>query len=356
MSLSQKTLAGWCRRVGISLNAGLDVVRVLQREAHNRGGGKIVRSSDMKQPEPEPTFRFFGNSIWQEIAASVAHGNSLHESLAQQDGAFSELFVSMVQVGEESGHLSETLLELADYYDRLIELRQSFLRSLILPIFELCIALVIVGIMILILGFLPDMDILGLGLVGVPGFIKYVTFLAFLGGGGLVAYLFLKNEVMKIKIVHYFVNYIPKIGPVFRTLALTRFTWALHLTMSTGMDIRKALTLAFSAAAYAPITDKLPTVLREIDAGGSLFEGFLAANVFDDNLLMFVQSGDESGTVPEAMHRLSGEYFQQCIDRLKTLSILGYFLIFGTVAGIIIFFIFKFFFFYLGLLNSATQM
>lgn len=344
--LSHEALAGWCRRVGLSLNAGLDIVRVLQREARNRttDGGFVSKISAFK-------------SVWQEIAEAAAHGDSLHEALAQHESTFSELFVSMVQVGEESGHLGETLLELADYYDQLIELRRNFMRSLILPIFELCIALLLVGIMILVLGFMPEgMDILGLGLVGMSGFVKYVTFLAVVGGLGLVVYLFMKNNAMHFKIVHYFVNYIPKIGPVFRTLALTRFTWALHLTMGTGMDIRKALTLAFSAAAYGPITDKLPGVLKEIDAGASLFDAFLDTKAFDENMMMFVQSGDESGSLPEAMERLSKEFFQQCVFRLKTLSIIGFFLIFGCVASVIIFFIFKIFSFYVGMLNSAGQL
>lgn len=350
--LSQQSLAGWCRRVGLSLTAGLDIVRVLQREARSR--------SDKGQSS---TFSLVGSvtggTVWEEVAESVAHGNSLHEALVQQEGVFNELFVSMVDVGEKSGHLGETLLELADYYDQLIELRRNFLRSLMLPIFELCIALTVVGIMILVLGILQEQlggaDILGLGLIGVSGLVKYVTFLAVLGVSGFVAYMFMKNNAMQFKILHYVVDYIPKIGPVFRTLALARLTWALNLTMSTGMSVHEALNLSFSAAAYGPITDKLSTVLREIDAGGSLFEGFLAAHTFDETMLMFMQSGDESGNVPEAMARLSREYFQQCIYRLKTLSIVGFFLIFSLVAGIIIFFIFKIFSFYVGMINAAGQ-
>jgi len=334
--LSHDHLASWCRRVGISLNAGLDIVRILEREAKQRSGS------------------YSATQCWRRVSESVAQGDALYEALEGRKEQLNDLFISMVEVGEKSGRLGETLLDLSDYYSQLIELRRNFLRSLILPIFELGIALFIVGAMILILGFL-EMDILGLGLVGVSGFVKYVTLLACLGGFGFFAFWFFRNNAVHLRFVHYVINYIPKIGPVFRTLALSRLTWALHLTMRTGMDVKEALALSFSAAAYGPITDKLKIVLNEIDAGGSLYEGFLACRCFDEMMILHFQTGDESGNLPEVMDRLSKEYFQQCVFRLKTLSVVGFFLVFLFVAGVIIFFIFSIFSSYINLLNSAAQ-
>ena len=337
--LSHDHLADWCRRVGISLNAGLDVVRVLERESNQRAGG------------------YSASQCWRKVHQSIADGSSLHEALDEQKEQLSDLFISMVRVGEKSGHLGETLLDLADYYSQLVDLRRNFLRSLILPIFELCIALLVVGLVILILGFLPgDMDILGLGLVGVSGLVKYLITLAIIGGVGFSIFWFLRNNAMQLRFVHYIVDYIPKIGPVFRTLALTRLTWALHLTMRTGMDVKEALALSFAAASYAPITGKLQTILNEIDAGGSLYDGFLNCRYFDEMMILQIQTGDESGMLPEVMGRLSKEYFQQCVFRLKTLSVLGFFLVFTIVAGIIIFFIFSIFSFYIAQINSAGQL
>ena len=334
--LSHDHLAAWCRRVGISLNAGLDIVRVLEREAKGRSGS------------------YSATQCWRSVYESVTQGDTLYEALEQRKEQLNDLFISMVKVGEKSGRLGETLLDLSDYYSQLIDLRRNFLRSLILPIFELCVALFIVGVMILILGFLPgDMDILGLGLVGFSGFVKYVTFLACLGGIGFFLFWFFRKNAFHLRFVQYVVDYIPKIGPVFRTLALCRLTWALYLTMRTGMDVKEALTLSFSAASYAPITGKLKIVLNEIDAGGSLYEGFLACRCFDEMMILHFQTGDESGNLPEVMERLSKEYFQQCVFRLKTLSVIGFFLVFMIVAGIIIFFIFSIFSSYLGLINDA---
>lgn len=335
--LTHEELCGWSRRVGISLDSGLDLVRVLKKEGERRSSS-----------------RYAAALCWSNVAESVVQGESLHEALEMEKDQLNELFISMVKVGEDSGHLSETLLDLADYYERMVELKRKFLQSLMLPIFELCTALFVVGLVILILGFLPaGIDILGLGMVGVSGLIKYLVFLALVFGSGFTLFLLMRNNVIHLKFAHYILHYVPKIGPLFRTLSLTRLTWALHLTLRTGMDIREALRLSFAAAAFGPISDKLPLVLEEIDSGGSLYDGFLRCNFFDEMMILHLHTGEESGNTPEIMERLSRDYFEQAQLRMKTLSVFGFFLAFFFVAGVIIFFIFRIFMSYVGMINEA---
>lgn len=335
--ISNEQLASWSRRVGVSLEAGLDLVRVLQREGKARSGGGFA----------------FAN-CWNNIAESVVQGESLYEALLLEKEQFNDLFISMVKVGEESGHLSETMLDLADYYDRLVSMKRNFMRSLTLPLFELGVALFIVGIVILILGFLPgDVDMLGLGLVGVSGLVKYLILLAFLGFGIFGLYWFTKNNAMRLKLVHYVLNFVPKIGPLLRKLSLARLTWALNLTLRTGMDVREALRLSFTAASFGPVSDNLSRILEELDRGSTLFEAFLSCNSFDETLMLHLQSGEEAGGIPEAMERLSHDYFEECLNRMKTLSVFGYFLAFFLVAGIIIFFIFRMVVFIAGMYQSV---
>ncbi|MGL6196415.1 MAG: type II secretion system F family protein [Thermoguttaceae bacterium] len=337
--LSNAELAGWCRRVGLSINAGLDIIRVLKREGE-RGSGRMSAAK-----------------CWRKVAESVQKGDSLYEALLLQKEQLNDLFISLVKVGEMSGSLGETLLELADYYDQLTELRKSFLRSLIMPIFELCTALTVVGVVILILGFLPiGADITGFGLVGVSGFIKYICFLVVIAGLGVATYWFAKTHVVQFQLVHYIINYIPKIGPIFRTLAMTRLCWSLFLTMRTGMDVKEALALSFNAASYGPITGKLPIMYAELEQGGNLHDAFRACRFFDDMMIFHVETGEEAGELPEVMERLAKEYFAQSVARLKTLSVIGFFVVFFFVAGIIIFFIFRLAMFYIGILNDAATM
>jgi len=326
-------LSGFCRRVGIATNAGLPLVASIKRET---AGNRNAR-------------------LWADVVTSLENGDSFGEALHPHRKTLTEMFVALVAVGEESGRLGETLLELADYYDRMAEIRRDFFKSLIWPIIELAAAVVIIGLMILICGWL-EVDPIGLGWTGFRGLTIYLVFLGIVAGTGYALYRFVKQSIERSRGVHYFLLRIPKLGTLLKTLALTRLTWGLHLTFRTGMDVKRALTLAFRAVGFAPISDNLPTMLQTIDDGGNLTDAFLAADNLDGDLISCVDSGEQAGTLPELMNKLSTQYFQQSLLNLKILSVAGGFAVYGCIAAVIIFVIFRLALFYIGILNNAVNM
>lgn len=334
--MNMRELSSFCRRVGISVNAGLSLVDAMKREAS-------------RQSESE---------LWLDVVRSIENGNSLTDALRKHEGRLGEMFVAMIEIGEESGHLGEMLIDLSKYYDDLLRIRRDFMKSLTLPIVELVAALVIIGLIILGLGLIRqltgnDIDIIGFGLVGVSGLIKYVIFLTFFFGGLFAFYLWMKRSVQRSRPVHYLLNRLPKIGALFRSLALMRLTWGLHLTLRTGMDVRRALTLSFRGVGYAPIADNLPNLLDVLHRGGTLTDAFQAARNLDHELITSIDSGEQSGSVPELMQRMSDMYFEESLVNLKTVSVVGGFAVYGLIMGFIAFMIFRIAMFYFGMLNSA---
>lgn len=335
--MSMNELADFCRRVGISVNAGLGLIDSIKREAPRQRSAKI----------------------WLDVVQRLEDGDSLAESLQPHQRRLGEMFVALIDVGEQSGHLGEMFNELADYYDEMLKIRRDFLKSLILPAMELGAAIVIIGIIILVLGFLQsltgaDMDILGFGLVGVSGFIKYVVFLSIVGATGTCLYFWVKQSVNRSRAVHYFLDRIPKIGKLFRLLALMKLTWGMHLTMRTGMDVRRALKLSFQGVRYAPVSDNLPIILDVLQRGGSLTDAFLSAKHLDGDLVTSVDTGEQSGSLPELMHKMSQRYLQESLLQLKIVSTVGAFVVYGCIMAVIAFMIFRIAMFYIGMLNDAA--
>jgi len=332
-----RELSGFCRRVGIAVNAGLPLAVSVKREAGRQ------RNS----------------ALWRDVATSLENGNSFAGALRPYRRELSEMFVALLDVGEESGRLGETMIELADYYDQMDDIRRSFLKALTWPIIELIAAIVVVGLLILLCGALTEMtgttvDPLGLGLIGFRGLTVYLIFLVVIAGTGYALYRFMKQSVERSRVVHYFLLRIPKIGSLLKTLALTRLTWGLHLTFRTGMDVRRALTLAFQAVGFAPISDNLPVMLRTIENGSSLADAFLAARNLDEDLIAGVDSGEQSGSLPELMSKMTTMYLQQSLLNLKVVSVIGGFVVYGGVAAVIILMIFRLAMFYIGILNDAV--
>src|SRR5512141_509942 len=93
-----KQLERLCRRLSISLEAGIDARTALAREAERASGGTAQRHM-------------------LSIRDAINQGESLHAALEETGDYFPDLFRAIVLVGEKSGHLGEALGELADNYD-----------------------------------------------------------------------------------------------------------------------------------------------------------------------------------------------------------------------------------------------
>ena len=102
------------------------------------------------------TSRTVGNEHIGQGIEDMLHGIERGESLLQTasaSGMFNSLILQMIAVGEETGNVSELLVDIADFYDQEVEYDLKRLAESLEPIL-----LVFMGIMVLILAlgvFLP---------------------------------------------------------------------------------------------------------------------------------------------------------------------------------------------------------
>ena len=82
-------LASVCRRMGTALGAGVDVMRVLEREAETGTPAKQERMAEVRQ--------------------AVARGATLDEGFRAAHGYFPGFFLEMLAVGEQTGKLPTML-------------------------------------------------------------------------------------------------------------------------------------------------------------------------------------------------------------------------------------------------------
>ena len=399
--ISVNELAGWCRRVSISLNAGLNVLTVLEREGNKYSEGKIFVPSEAvkrgpvappvigeedgddfdkpnpyhygerirqreriyreemaKRPRKPPVFLYSNmQKLCGYAAVRVRDGASLYEAFSEVGGHFPKMFVPMIAVAERSGSLGETFGELARYYEFQLKLKREFWRSMIYPIFQLGAVLFIITVYIIIIGVLNGVaNLFGFQFSGVAGALKFdLMFLSCVVGVASVYYVFKHFVSAGNNYLQFVLNVIPKIGPALRCFAMARFVWALHFTTKTGMDIREAVILAFDVAAYAPINQHLNSILESIDRGTSLHEAFSRTRGFPHEFLAFLRTGEESGELPETLIRLSNEYTEQCKVHMKVIGVIFHFIAFFIVAGIIISFIFQVGQAYFGPINETLK-
>src|SRR6185437_113001 len=157
--IGQKELAQLCRRLATGLEAGLEVRRVWAREAGSR---------------LSPALR--GNL--EHVAEGINRGQTLSDALAGTGKYFPGLFHELVAVGEQTGKLDEVLKRLAEHYEHQLKLQRIFMAAIAWPMLQLTAAVMVIGLLIYVMGFITGMDgkpvdVLGFGLVGGEGVMIY---------------------------------------------------------------------------------------------------------------------------------------------------------------------------------------
>ena len=77
---------------------------------------------------------------------------------------------------------------------------------------------------------------------------------------------------------------IPVLGKSLESLALSRLTWSLALSLDSGMDARRAVELSIRAAQNPYYESSLPAVTGGIRANKQFHESFREAGVFPAGL------------------------------------------------------------------------
>jgi type IV pilus assembly protein PilC len=330
-----KPLVGLCRSLATSLGAGIDIRNVLTRETERAKGSLKSRL--------------------REVSQAVNGGEAFSDALAPTGDFFPPIFREMCEVGEQTCQLDLVLGQLTEHYQSQLDMRRSFLASITAPMIQLVISLLVVGIAIWIIGVLgKDVDIYGLGLVGDRGLKIYVNFLAIVAVAGWIVIRAVRRGVLWTRPIQRLVLILPGIGKPLQTMILARLAWSMHLTMSTGMDVRRALKLSLRSTQNARYIDHIPGIDEEIKAGNTIHSAFCYAGGYPPEFLDTLAVGEESGQVVESMGRLAKLYQEQSRVAMRTLAMIAGWVVWAAIGAFIIFLICRAASFYINYLNSAA--
>ena len=325
-----------CQRLGISLNAGVDIVRVLQQESEH-GNGAFRRNMS-------------------EVAAMVSSGRSVAEAMRDCGGYFPPLICELINVGEETGRLESVLMQLASHYEQLIKLRRTFLLGILWPALELVAAILIIGGLIALPPMLLGVSVPVFGLSGAHGAIVYfgvlsaiLAVLAVLGYGVVRGWL---GPLPGKLLMH-----VPGIGKAIKTMALARHAWTLSIALDSGVEAGRAMRLALQSTQLYYFTCHTDDVLMAIQSGHQLFEALERTNAFPRDYLTTLQNAELSGTEGASLSRLSEEYQQRAQAASTTLTILTSMVIWGAVVALLaLMIIYLFINLYMQPINDAFDM
>lgn len=339
--ISWKALAELCRRVGTSLEAGVDQRRIWTREAQHARGRAA---------------RWF-----EHVRQQVAAGNSAAEALAETDGFVPPIVSQLAKVGEETGHSEQVFLRLAEHFEHFILLRRIFLIGILWPALELSGALLIIGLFILALGMIAQMTgqpIEGVDprLIGWRGLLLYVCSLIALMAGSVWLYRWTRSNATLANGLARATARIPGLGATLQATALSRMAWTLAMAVDSGMDARRAMRIGIDSTQHPLFLPLAGALDKQIVRGESITEALQSTGAFPRDFLDAVAVGEESGRLGESLQHVSQVYRRKAEFAAKTLTAVATVATWLLVAALLIAMIFFVFtYFYLGQIQRALE-
>ena len=318
-----------CRNLRISLKAGLPLVGTWKKL-----GEKGPRSLRLD---------------CQTVYAVLSRGEGIEVAMSLVPH-WPPLVRVLLGIAEQTGHLPEICEELTKHFETIKTNRQLFWQMSFWPLLQFGMSICVIGLLILILGFLPNAggyDPLGLGLKGTSGVLIYFGVVFGMGIGLAVGFYCLKHA-FKSGGFDRFLHSIPMIGPMLGAFTLAHFSMALSLLSKTGIGWDKALKLAFDASGNLNWLTKGAKSVTRVRKGKDVSVALAQTGLFNDDFLGRVGVGEESGSLPETLEMIATDAFEEGRIRLRTVATLGAQLLWAATAVIIIFFIFRLFTSYLG--------
>jgi type IV pilus assembly protein PilC len=293
------------------------------------------------------------NKRFQEVIADIGkgveNGETLSKCFARHPNIFSNLYVSLIEVGEASGNLDQSLDYLASLVKRENELLRKTKGALTYPLVVLA-TLVMVGVFMFIF-VLPkltatfsemkvDLPIMTRILIFVVDLFSQhaVIILVLLAAAVYGLIYFFRTEVGSRFFDKTTVS-LPVISGITKKVNLARFTLTFGSLLKSGMQIVNALKIAarsmdnyyFSAAATVASDD--------VRVGISLSDSLAKQpQLFPPLLTQMIKVGEESGTIEEVLKEM-GEYYDQEVDQImKNISSIiepVLVVVIGAVVGVI---------------------
>ncbi len=340
--VSLKTLALLSRDLGTMLEAGVPLKRSIElvskkaNHAHTRAALK-------------------------DVLEQVIEGTDISTALRSHGEFFPTLFIDMTSVGEETGALPEVLLHLAEHYENNQRLRNETISSLAWPAIQLFLAIFVIAFLILVLGWIAssgaggDLTHLTFGLSGPSGAAIWLLCTFGTLGGLVFSWMAIRRALSAKLIVDPILLNVPVVGTCMRSFAIARFSWAYFLTQQSGMTVNRSIEASMRATDHGAFINASGELCAAIQEGATVTEAFTATRLFPDDYLAMVSVAEESGTVPEALKRLSPKFEESARRSLKALTRTISVVVWLTLATFVIFFVFRFMLWYIGMISDAAS-
>jgi type IV pilus assembly protein PilC len=259
-----------------------------------------------------------------DIKSSIEGGSTLHESLAKHPLYFDDLFVNLVEAGEQAGALESLLDKIATYKEKTEALKKKIKKALFYPSAVLAVAIIVSAILLIFV--IPQFESLFKGFgADLPAFTQMVVNLSrFVQHDGwlillivvAVVYTFMyfkrRSKPMQRALDRIMLKF-PIIGPILVKAAIARFARTLSTMFAAGVPLVEAMQSVSGATGNIVYQEAVLRMKDEVATGQRLQRAMENTGLFPNMVVQMIAVGEESGSL-DTMSGKVAEFYEAEVD------------------------------------------
>lgn len=267
-----------------------------------------------------------------EVSEMVTKGASFSDSISKHPSVFSELFVSMVKVGEESGTLEQSLDILALQMEKSYDLKGKIKGAMIYPAVIISV-MIVIGILMMIM-VIPQLSKTFLELnIDLPLTTRAVIFMGnsmakfwFLLPLLFIALFFGFRLVMRLKAGKRMIDKlslkVPVISSIVKKTNSAYTTRTLGSLISAGVPLVRSLEITAGALANSYYKEAVISASEEVKKGYKLFQLLSKyKNLYPSLVIQMLSVGEETGQTSDMLFKLADFYEEEVSRATKNMSV-----------------------------------
>lgn len=270
------------------------------------------------------------NTVLLDLAEQLEKGRTLSAAMAQHPKIFSRLVVSIVHVGENTGRLDESFLQLSSYFEQEMETKKQIKQATRYPtfvLFAIAVAMVLMNVLVIpqfaamFAKFNTELPWATRVLLASSNlFINHWKLMLAVFIGSIWALrLYLQTEKGRYQWSYWKLK-TPLMGSIIVRATLGRFSRSFSMMLRAGVPLTSALTLVAEAVDNDYMAEKIREMRKNIERGESLLRVAVQSELFTPLVLQMLAVGEETGQVDDMLTEVASFYEREVAYDLKALT------------------------------------
>jgi type IV pilus assembly protein PilC len=258
------------------------------------------------------------------VKADVEGGSALAEALAKHPLYFDDLFVNLVEAGEQAGALETLLDKIAMYKEKTEALKKKIKKALTYPAAVLVVAFVVTTILLVFVipafedlfkGFGADLPTFTRMVIDLSVFVRQQGwYIAIMIGAGIGTFFYFKKRSRTMR--HWIDRmslHLPIIGSILQKAAIARYARTLSTMFSAGVPLVEALESVAGATGNIVYEIGVLPMRDEVATGQRLQQAMENTDLFPNMVIQMIAVGEESGSLDDMSSKVA-DFFEDDVD------------------------------------------